>query len=111
MTRELSHLAEQPVQAGEMLLVVATKVVHEAAKGERAVFGERARAGQLHLREVAKGSDRLRPRRAALFGRIRPRGLGRAADPRHRVAVERDEVGALLLEQATDADVVAVLLD
>src|SRR4029078_278531 len=108
MTRELSHLAEQPVQAGEMLLVVATKVVHEAAKGEGAVFGERARAGQLQLREVAKGSDRLRPRRAELFGRIRPRGLGVAAVPRHLVAVERDESGALLLPQATGVHGVGV---
>src|SRR5258708_39421088 len=101
-------LPQEPVHAGEMLLVVAAQEVDERLQRDLAVTLEHRRARQFTVADVA---DLLDGRVAPLAKRgqhLRWIGLAVAALLGERVSVERGEQRPGFLTRGADADLVAV---
>ena len=105
------HLAEQPLQPREMLLVVAAKVVDEAADGDPAVAFEDARGVRAARRRGRDAVQRASPRGAKgreRLGRIRVRVVAILGE---LVRIERGQVRIRFGQRALDALLIAVDLD
>src|SRR5258706_3828185 len=105
------NLPEQPLEARQVLAVMAGEVVDERAQRQGAVLAERAAALELLVGDIVQKPERRGAgvaERSEDFLRI---GVVVVAVGGEVVAIERDESRLVLVEHAVDAHLVAGDLD